>query len=319
MKGTSERADSGGSGIEFIGKRMPWVTAAAIIDWDLLCPSILMSKNDAKVYIKSTGRRIIRPLADNTMARIAAGVRRYVLKAADPFIVTCNHSGSGFRGQGPRDPLLTVAGARDAHGLVVPTTMPFITSYYGESGGWNARAAPFAEPIRTITTEPRFGVVEAMCAPFMTAHYGSDVGSPVDAPLRTITGIPKIDPVVSTLAQPPLSPEQYVSAQRVADFLRRYGAWEGDGLVTVGEHVIVDIGMRILTPRELARAQGFPDDYILAAPFEDGVLCETEQRHKIGNSVCPPVAAALVAANYRPQQRAFVPANQGWLFDETAA
>jgi DNA (cytosine-5)-methyltransferase 1 len=301
------------------GKRLPWVTAAEIIDWDLPCPSILMTKDDANAYTKVTGRRIIRPLADNTMARIAAGVRRYVLEAADPFIVTCNHSGSGFRGQGLSEPFVTVAGARDAHGLVIPTMTPFITSYYGESGGRNDRAAPVDEPLRTITTEPRFGVVETMCAPYMTAHYGSDIGSAVDAPMRTITGIPKIEPVVSTLAQPPLSPEQYASAQRVAEFLRQYGEWHGDGLVIVGDRVIVDIGMRMLTPRELARAQGFPDDYVLAAPFEGGSLSESDQRHKIGNSVCPPVAAALVGANYRPQRRAVVPANQGWLFDEAAA
>lgn len=207
------------------GKRMPWVTAAEIIDWDLPCPSILMSKNDAKVYTKSTGRRIIRPLADNTMARIAAGVRRYVLKAADPFIVTCNHSGSGFRGQGLRDPFLTVAGARDAHGLVVPTTMPFITSYYGESGGRNDRAAPIDEPLRTITTEPRFGVVEAMCAPFMTAHYGSDVGSPAasakagsDAALARQIGITRqsLADVMSGRREPGPAVLSYLRLRKVA-------------------------------------------------------------------------------------------------------
>ena len=67
--------------------------------------------------------------------------------------------------------------------------------------------------------------------------------------------------------------------------------------MSVGPYVVVDIGMRMLTPRELARAQGFPDSYILAAPYEGGALTETAQRHKIGNSVCPDVAAALVRAN----------------------
>ena len=67
------------------------------------------------------------------------------------------------------------------------------------------------------------------------------------------------------------------------------------GLVTVqidGEaYIIVDIGMRMLTPRELARAQGFPDTYLLTGS-------KTSQVARIGNSVCPHVAAALVAANY---------------------
>lgn len=64
--------------------------------------------------------------------------------------------------------------------------------------------------------------------------------------------------------------------------------------------VVVDIGMRMLTPRELARAQDFPDSYILAPIYRGKPLSETEQRHKIGNSVCEGPAAAFVEANYRP-------------------
>lgn len=70
------------------------------------------------------------------------------------------------------------------------------------------------------------------------------------------------------------------------------------GLVAVeveGEpYVIADIGMRMLTPRELARAQGFPDSYILTGS-------KTSQVARIGNSVCPQMAQALVAANYVEQ------------------
>jgi len=55
-------------------------------------------------------------------------------------------------------------------------------------------------------------------------------------------------------------------------------------------YAIEDIGLRVLTPRELARAQGFPDDYVLTGG-------KTSQVARIGNSVCPPLAEALVAAN----------------------
>jgi DNA (cytosine-5)-methyltransferase 1 len=81
-------------------------------------------------------------------------------------------------------------------------------------------------------------------------------------------------------------------------------------LVTVtikGEpYVIVDIGMRMLTPRELARAQGFPDSYILdpvcwyrteSGKLKFGPLPKTHQIAKIGNSVCPVMAEVLTAAN----------------------
>ena len=63
---------------------------------------------------------------------------------------------------------------------------------------------------------------------------------------------------------------------------------------------MLDIGMRMLTPRELARAQDFPDSYILDPIYNGKPLSEKEQRHKIGNSVCEKPAAAFVEANYRP-------------------
>ena len=73
------------------------------------------------------------------------------------------------------------------------------------------------------------------------------------------------------------------------------------GLVTVTiegeEYVIVDIGMRMLTPRELFNAQGFPPDYIIDRDAEGRPITKTAQVAKCGNSVCPPIAEALVAAN----------------------
>jgi DNA (cytosine-5)-methyltransferase 1 len=74
-----------------------------------------------------------------------------------------------------------------------------------------------------------------------------------------------------------------------------------EALVTVtidGEpYVITDIGMRMLTPRELFRAQGFPDSYIIDRKPDGSPITKTDQVSKCGNSVCPPLAAALVAAN----------------------
>lgn len=109
-----------------------------------------------------------------------------------------------------------------------------------------------------------------------------------------------------------LTLDQMERAWAIADFLRSFGLWDEREMVTVGPYVLVDIGVRMLSARELARAQGFGDDYILDAPFTEEkmtkkgkkrttkTLTDTDQRHKIGNSVCRHVAAALVAANYRP-------------------
>lgn len=116
------------------------------------------------------------------------------------------------------------------------------------------------EPLHTITTAGggaggHFGLVAA----FLLKYYGSAVGQQMDEPLHTATGH--------------------------AHF----------GLVTVqieGEtYAIADIGMRMLDPRELARAQGFPDSYVLTGS-------KAQQVARLGNSVCPPVAQALVRAQF---------------------
>ncbi|MDQ0510923.1 DNA cytosine methyltransferase [Ancylobacter amanitiformis] len=345
------------------GGLLPWRTAAEIIDWDRPCPSIFMARTEARHYKLRTGVKVNRPLARNTMARIAAGTKRYILDAEKPFIVTCNHSGDGFRGQDVGEPFKTVAASRDAHGLVSPT---MIQTGYGERDGQSPRAldihkplgtavagggkhavvsaylaqhnagprpgAPgrdVREPMSTPTTsgsqqavvsahmltlkgsDRRASSVEApaptACAkgqhnavvmPTLTVYYGSDEdGAGVDEPMRTVTSKPRFGLVEAEAVIPPMTPEQEISARRVAAFLREFGAWDDREFVTVGPYVIVDLGMRMLTPRELARAQGFPDSYVLAANYNGRTLNETEQRRMIGNSVSPFPAAALVRAN----------------------
>ncbi len=67
------------------------------------------------------------------------------------------------------------------------------------------------------------------------------------------------------------------------------------------EYLIADIGMRMLQPRELYRAQGFPEAYLIDRGADGRALSKAAQVRMCGNSVCPPVAAALVAANYAEQ------------------
>ena len=118
------------------------------------------------------------------------------------------------------------------------------------------------EPAQTVTTQHNKA---ALVSAFLTSFYGNDQhGGAVDAPLRTATVKDRHGVVIVHVEGVP--------------------------------HVIVDIGLRMLTPRELARAQGFPDSYILTG-------IKSNQVAKIGNSVCPPVARAIVAANYIAEQR----------------
>lgn len=437
------------------GTKRAWPVAADILDFDRPCPSILMTKDEAKAYTKATGIKIIRPLAFNSEERIAKGTKRYVIdKGDDAFVVLCNHSGTGFRGQGIGESFDTVTRARDAHGLVVPhlmtmrnaakpftgadepthtitaggaglsdveaTIAPFLS--HGQQGG---RSRPATEPAHTITAstkdtnqvaavyiaqhnggsrapigraadEPlstltvegsqqqavsvylgrqfgksvghdatesngtvtaggggksqlvsahmismkgsdrRASSVEApataataqgqhtgVVMPFLHAYYGSEeTGFTVEDSIRTATtkdrfGLAQVEAEVL-----PLTDVQLDSARNVAAFLRKYGCWDGGEFVTLTirgiQYIIIDIGMRMLTPRELARAQGFRETYILAAPYLGRFLTETDQRHKIGNSVCPDMAYAIFRPNYRPKPRLVVNNDQGWLFASAA-
>lgn len=91
----------------------------------------------------------------------------------------------------------------------------------------------------------------------------------------------------------------------VRAFLHKYHGPDALGIVTIeGEqYAIVDIGMRMLTPRELARAQGFPDSYVLDPIVNGKPLSKSAQVRMIGNSVCPPVAAAIIRANFAHEQQ----------------
>ena len=76
------------------------------------------------------------------------------------------------------------------------------------------------------------------------------------------------------------------------------------GLVTIAgqDYVIADIGMRMLQPRELYRAQGFLESYAIDRGADGRVLSKAAQVRMCGNSVCPPLARALVMANYSERQ-----------------
>jgi site-specific DNA-cytosine methylase len=152
------------------GKRLPWRTAAEIIDWTLPCPSIFLTPEEAKPL------GVKRPLADATMARIAKGVMRYVIDAKEPFIVTLNHKGAHFRGQGLGDPFKTVTSARDAHGLV----MPIMT--YGQQGGANRSAE---DPHHTVTASTKD--TNAIVAAHITKFNTGSTGSAKDEPAPTVT------------------------------------------------------------------------------------------------------------------------------------
>lgn len=149
----------------------PWRAAADCIEWGRPCPSIFERR---------------RPLADATLRRIATGLRRYVIDAAEPFVVTCNHGGTGTGLRSAAEPMRTLTASRDAHGIVTP--------YLAGAGGpaYSGKPVPIDAPMGTLTAENH----RALVAPSLVsiAQYRDGERSPasdVADPLTTITASPK--------------------------------------------------------------------------------------------------------------------------------
>lgn len=146
------------------------------------------------------------------------------------------------------------------------------------------------------------GVIAASVAVY---HGTEEDGHGADEPAHTATTRNRLGVVQSQLVNP-LTPQQEAGALRVAAFLREHGIeFEGPYAMVAG-YVIVDLGMRMLTPRELFLAQGFPPDYVIdrawlidahTGELTEVTLTKEQQIRMCGNSVCPPEAEDLVRAN----------------------
>ena len=186
-------------------------------------------------------------------------------------------------GHDPRQPVSTIVGKGSTQAVVAA----HLTQFYGSAS--SAPGGNVAAPMATVTAE---GHPHGLEAPLLVPRYGECAGQ---APRARAVSSPM--PTVVPTAN---------GASLVAAFLASH---QCTGVVTVdvgGEpYVIVDIGMRMLTPRELFRAQGFRDSYEIETGVEpDGsprALTKTEQNRMCGNSVSPDMAEVLVAANYRPR------------------
>lgn len=228
-----------------------WRTTDHVIDWTLPCPSIFASKQEIKTQYGVNSQR---PLAPATLARVARGVKRYVLDAAEPFLVSIAHGYSGGR-----------------------------------------REYSLDEPMGTLTGSPEKAVV----APSLIKYYGTGGDQAVTDPLHTLRTKPSHLLVESDIILRPLSDAQLSRAREVAEFLRGHGAWAGGEFVTLAvrgvHYVMIDVGVRMLVPRELFNAQGFLGDTKLGD--ENNIFTKTELVGFAGNSCSPDWVEAHVAAN----------------------
>lgn len=288
------------------GKLLPWRSAADCIDWSVPSHSIFLSKEEGReVGVK-------RPLADATLRRVARGVERFVLNAAEPFIVNTRNGerpGQLARVRSIHEPFWTVTAQGSQGALAEPVIAPplstaFITKYRKNSVG-----AAASDPFPTVTANgksdrpggnPPMALVIAHMEQANTGLIGHDVRSP----LSTIVGKGSTQRLVETVVDEPGVVAELEKRRAVAAFLRDHGvAFEtsehGEALVRVRgvPYAIVDIRLRMLTARELYRAQGFPEGYTIDRTANGKPLPKDAQVRMCGNSVCPPIAKALVEAN----------------------
>jgi len=293
------------------GRLKPWRTAAEIIDWSLPCPSIFERK---------------KPLVENTMSRIARGIKKFVIDNPEPFIMQAY--GGGYTGAGQRveSPLPTIT-QRDHNFLV----SPMLTQYhsYDES----TRGQVINKPILTLDTSNRYGLV----APFLSKFYKTGIGQGVTEPLHTVTTsaghFGEIRTFLTTyygnnedLGQAPSEPLRTITTKdrfgvvsvkvTKAEDLSNLGNWpkvrtllneycgynltENEILLFCIDGIyyfISDIGLRMLAPRELFNAQGFPSNYIIDQDGDGKKLSRASQVARCGNAVPPPFAEHLVRAN----------------------
>lgn len=319
------------------GQLKPWRTAAEIIDWSLPCPSIFERK---------------KPLAENTLKRIAKGLQKFVIDNPEPFILRYKFDNNP---ESVSKPLSTIT-AVNSHYVAMPYIMcnnaenigrditdpvptittgnrnflaaPTLIQYHTEQSDREHRGQDVEVPLQTVDAANRYGLATA----FISKYYGDGeqgTGSKADTPLGTITAVDHNSVCAATMIQlknhcdgldlrkplPTITAQGTHFAEVRAMLIKYYGCGTGQpvdqpldtitardrfGLVTVAgvDYQIVDIGLRMLTPRELYNAQGFPPDYEIEVDCYGNAYPKKEQVARCGNAVPPAFATALVRANW---------------------
>lgn len=270
------------------GLLKPWRTAAEIIDWSLPCPSIFERE---------------KPLADNTIERIAKGIDKFVINAPEPFIVQVNHSGAKHHYcSSINDPLSTVT-SKHGFGVVSPS----LIQYHSETTKKSVRGQSLEEPIMTLDASPRY----AINAAFLSKYYDAlavanlcvqGIGQTVNAPIDTIPTKDRFGAVSVRIEKLDASTD-LGHWNKVRVLLNKYCGYslaEDELLLLFIKGIyyfISDIGLRMLKPRELFNAQGFPPDYIIDHDDEGKPYPQYAQVARCGNAVPPQFAEALTRAN----------------------
>lgn len=211
-----------------------------------------------------------------------------------PYLVGAGGPSYGGKPRGVDGPMHTLL-AENHQCMVAPHLVGIDHRSSGDSAAWDAK-----NPLTTITAENRHAVVASFIVKQNGGHESP--GWPLDKPLSTITTKDHHWP-----AMVKLTPEQSGAYDRadhaddVSKFLREFlGEEHADGIVHLpdGDYRIVDLGLRMLKPRELFSAQGFTREYIIDPTFNGKPLTATAQVRMCGNSVSPVMSRAIISANF---------------------
>lgn len=241
----------------------------------------------------------------------------------EPYMVQIGQTGfTKDRSKDVREPLTTIV-SKNEHCLISPT----LIQYHSETSKDGVRGQTIEDPIMTVDSSNRYGLVTSFLHKYYDGGY-KGAGETVENPLPTVTAWDHNSIVTANLIQmnnhcdgkdirqplPTITAGDGHFGEVRAFLIKYYGQGTGQdinepldtvtardrfGLVTIEgvDYQIVDIGLRMLEPRELYGCQGFPDDYIIDHDYTGKTYPRSEQVRRCGNAVCPPIPAALVKAN----------------------
>lgn len=241
----------------------------------------------------------------------------------EPYMVQIGQTGfTADRSKDVREPLTTIV-SKNEHCLISPT----LIQYHSETSKDGVRGQTIEDPIMTVDGSNRYGLVTSFLSKYYDGGY-KGAGDTLENPLPTVTAWDHNSVVTANLIQmnnhcdgkdirlplPTITAGDGHFGEVRAFLIKYYGQGTGQdiekpldtvtaqdrfGLVTINgtDYQIVDIGLRMLEPRELYGCQGFPDDYIIDHDYTGKTYPRSEQVRRCGNAVCPPIPAALVKAN----------------------
>lgn len=266
-----------------VGPEQPYPTTTAKADACIAAAHLVHVGNGERAGQAPRAMDADKPLG----TAVASGIKHHAVMA---FMQKFAENGKGYD---PTDPLHTVMAGAPRHAVVCA----HVEQANGGPNNENLAGRAADAPLSTVATA---GSQQRLVTSNLVKLRGTcRDGQGVDDPLHTVSaGGTHMGEVRAFLVK------YYGNEPGGNDLENPLGTVTVNdrfGLVTVTiggeEYVIVDIGMRMLTPRELFNAQGFPPEYVIDRDADGRAMTKTSQVARCGNSVCPPLAEALVRAN----------------------